>query len=74
MPDYTVVEDNPFYMTHESRQRGYETHCDGCGQDLGHRWPHGMMLTVLTDRSGSEQASGHSECVDAMIDWAESDL
>lgn len=63
MIEYTVIEEHPSYeayMYHVDRQRGYETHCDGCGKDYGSRWPHGTMLRVITDRSGSEQASTHN--------------
>ena len=65
MIEYTVLEDSPWYMYHVDRQRGYETTCNGCGNDYGSRWPHGILLAVITDRSGSEQASTHNddECI-----------
>jgi len=71
--EYTVWEDDPRYMYFVDRQRGYETVCDGCGQDYGTRWPHGILLAVITDRSGSEQASAHNRdvCIADAIDAIE---
>lgn len=69
MPNYTVIESDPSYMYHVDRQRGYETTCEGCGNDFGSRWPHGILLAVITDRSGSEQASTHNDpaCIELAV-------
>lgn len=58
-PEYTVLDNA--WMYHIDRQRGNETHCDGCGEDYGSRWPHGIMLAVITDRSGSEHGHAHND-------------
>lgn len=73
MPEYTVLSDQ--YMYHVDRQRGYETECEGCGEDYGSRWPHGILLAVITDRSGSEQASCHNNlvCIGKAIQRLEKD-
>jgi hypothetical protein len=50
-------------MTHEAKRLVYEEWCDGCGNELP------SWVTVITDRSGSENAVCHSnpECIEAAI-------
>lgn len=75
MPDYTIVDGYEHYMYHVARQQPYETNCYGCSARLpgelkwnetNQRYMFGAMLVgpyvaVITDRSGSEQATTHNE-------------
>ena len=61
VPVYAHIPNIDHYMYHIDRQRATETSCYGCSQDYGSRWPHGIMLAVITDRSGSEQETSHND-------------
>jgi hypothetical protein len=67
--EYTVHGEHPEYMHHVDRQRAYESTCYGCQEAFTTAWPHGALLAVITDRSGSEQASTHNrqECIDRAV-------
>ena len=63
--DYTVIDGHPDYMYHLARAMRYETYCEGCGMEYtAYRTPQtgrGGIVAVITDRSGSEQASAHND-------------
>lgn len=52
---YTVLDYDPGYMIHDDRKMSYETRCDGCWEPLDVH----DDVTIITDRSGSEQAVAH---------------
>lgn len=56
-------------LMHFDRQRAGENECDGCGNDFGTRWPFGKILTIITDKSGSQLAHAHkhADCIHRAI-------
>jgi len=68
--EYTIIPGNGggpdgrgAWMTHEAPRLRYEMNCDGCGQPFGNQ----RIVVVITDRSGSEYAASHAECVVATV-------
>ena len=65
--DYRVLDD-PAWMVHDDRKSSYETECDGCGGPLpGYRL---SIVTIITDRSGSEHAVTHvgdESCIERAV-------
>lgn len=63
--EYLPIPDYPHYLVTTDRQRAHENQCMGCMRDFGTRWPFGILLALVTDRSGSEQAHAHNdpECI-----------
>lgn len=61
--DYTVL-DGGRWMTHTAKRLAYEVQCDGCLLPLSN-----YSCTVITDRSGSEQAAVHSttDCINKAV-------
>lgn len=55
------IADHPGLLVTTDRQRAAEVECYGCRADYGHRWPHGIIVALITDRSGSEQADCHND-------------
>jgi len=63
---YTVLDYNPAWMIHNDRRMRYETECGGCGGELD-----AGFVTIITDRSGSENAATHidnDECIRLAIE------
>ena len=53
---YTVLDYDPGYMIHDDRKMKFEIWCNGCLELLDPD----DDVTIITDRSGSEQAIAHS--------------
>lgn len=51
---YTVLDYDPSWMVHDDKKMSYEIQCDGCGEQLDDDY-----VTIITDRSGSENAVAH---------------
>ena len=63
--NYTVLDYASEWMIHDDRKMSYESECDGCGGSLD------GIVTIITDRSGSEHAAVHTdndECVRAAVE------
>lgn len=89
MVEYITNEDYPQYMYHVARRQPTESVCEACTDPLPGelKWSEtnkcfmfgammvGPFVAVITDRSGSEQATVHNDtdCILAMMESLQED-